>query len=48
LRTVLTAKTKHAAELKRKLGITAWKELHQDIGQGLKNIQETTAYVSSF
>ena len=36
---------KHATELKRKLGITVWKEFQQDIGGGLKNIQETTAYV---
>jgi len=47
LRTVLGAKMKHAAELKRKLSITVWKEFQQDLGQGMKNIQETTAYQSS-
>jgi hypothetical protein len=31
--------------LKRKLGITVWKEFREDMEQGIKNIQETTAYV---
>ena len=46
LRQVLASKSKHAAELKRKLGISAWKEWTADLGQGVKNLQETTAYVS--
>ena len=45
LRQVLANKTKHAQELKRKLGISAWKEWTTDLGQGVKNLQETTAYV---
>lgn len=45
LRQVLASKSKHAAELKRKLGISAWKEWTSDLGQGVKNLQETTAYV---
>ena len=48
LRQVLASKMKNATELKRKLGITVWKEFQQDIGQGVKNIQETTAYVLFF
>jgi len=44
LRQVLSSKLKHAHELKRKLGITVWKEFREDMEQGIKNIQETTAY----
>lgn len=44
LRHVLSAKIKHMQELKRKLGITVWKEFVEDMGQGIKNIQESTAY----
>jgi len=43
LRQVLTAKVKQSHELKRKLGITVWKEFREDMEQGIKNIQETTA-----
>lgn len=43
LRQVLASKTKHAQELKRKLGISAWKEWTNDLGQGVKNLQETSA-----
>ena len=45
LKQVLASKTRHAGELKRKLGISAWKEWTTDLGQGVKNLQETTAYV---
>ena len=45
LRQVLTAKVKHSHELKRKLGITVWKEFRDDMGQGIRTIQETSAYV---
>lgn len=41
LRTVLTSKVRHASELKRKLGITVWKEITDDVGQGLKNVKES-------
>jgi len=44
LRQVLSSKLKHSHELKRKLGITVWKEFREDMEQGIKNIQETTAY----
>ncbi|KAI1290354.1 Tumor protein D54 [Halotydeus destructor] len=44
LKQVLASKTKQAQELKRKLGISAWKEWTSDLGQGVKNLQETTAY----
>jgi len=44
LRQVLSAKVKHSQDLKRKLGITVWKEFREDMEQGFKNIQETTAY----
>jgi len=44
LRQVLAAKVKQAEELKRKLGISKWSEFANDLGQGLKNVQETTAY----
>ncbi|XP_015040213.2 tumor protein D52 isoform X6 [Drosophila pseudoobscura] len=44
LRTVLASKTRHASDLKRKLGITVWKELTDDMNQGVKNIKESTVY----
>ncbi|XP_027202752.2 tumor protein D52 isoform X1 [Dermatophagoides pteronyssinus] len=43
LRTVLTAKIKRSNDIKRQLGITVWKELRDEVGTNLKNIQETTA-----
>jgi len=43
LRQVLTAKTRRAHELKRKLGVTAWTEFTGDVGQGIKNVRESTA-----
>ncbi|KAH8390309.1 hypothetical protein KR200_011835 [Drosophila serrata] len=46
LRTVLASKTRHASDLKRKLGITVWKEVTDDMNQGLKNIKESTVYQS--
>ncbi|XP_016984929.1 tumor protein D52 isoform X4 [Drosophila rhopaloa] len=44
LRTVLASKTRHACDLKRKLGITVWKEVTDDMNQGIKNLKETTVY----
>lgn len=41
LRTVLTSKMRLAAELKRKLGITVWKEISDDMNQGIKNVKES-------
>ncbi|KAF8785284.1 tumor protein D54-like isoform X2 [Argiope bruennichi] len=43
LRQVLSVKVKYAQDLKRKLGITPWKELKDDVEQSLRNIQETPA-----
>ena len=40
MRQVLAAKVKKSQELKRKLGITAWRELQDDISQGLRNVKE--------
>ncbi|XP_053202176.1 tumor protein D52-like isoform X2 [Panonychus citri] len=44
LRQVLSSKLRHSSELKKKLGISVWKEFRDDIGQGVKSIQESTAY----
>lgn len=41
LRTVLASKMRRSAELKRNLGITVWKEVSEDINQGLKNVKES-------
>lgn len=43
LRQVLSAKMKYSQDLKRKLGITPWKELREDVEQGFRNIQEAPA-----
>lgn len=44
MRTVLTSKVRHASELKRKLGITVWKEISDDMNQSLKNVKESHAF----
>ena len=44
LKQVLGAKEKHAAGLKRRLGITAWREFSEDMTQGLKNLQDSATY----
>lgn len=41
LRTVLASKMRRSAELKRNLGITVWKELSEDMNQGIKNVKES-------
>ncbi|XP_050326228.1 uncharacterized protein LOC126756851 isoform X1 [Bactrocera neohumeralis] len=46
LRTVLASKTRHASDLKRKLGITMWKEITDDMNQGLKNVKESSVFQS--
>lgn len=46
LRTVLQSKIRHASELKRKLGITVWKEITDDMSQGIKNVKESNVYQS--
>lgn len=44
LRSVLTSKMRHASELKRKLGITVWKEISDDMNQSLKNVRESQVF----
>ncbi|KAL6424332.1 hypothetical protein ACFW04_009853 [Cataglyphis niger] len=44
LRHVLANKIKVSQDLKRKLGISVWKELTDDVNQGLKNVKETQVY----
>jgi len=44
LKQVLASKEAHAAGLKRRLGITQWREFSEDMVQGLKNLQDTSAY----
>jgi len=40
-RHVLASKVKQSNDLKRKLGITVWRELQDDVSQGLKNVKDT-------
>ena len=42
LKQVLASKEAHAAGLKRRLGITQWREFSEDMAQGLKNLQVKT------
>merc|ERR1719305_397426 len=44
LRQVLVAKEVTASGLKRRLGITAWREFSEDMTQGLKNLQTSATY----
>uniref|UniRef100_A0A0K8TQQ2 Putative tumor protein d54-like isoform x5 n=1 Tax=Tabanus bromius TaxID=304241 RepID=A0A0K8TQQ2_TABBR len=44
LRTVLASKVRHASDLKRKLGITVWKEITDDMNQGIKNVKESQVF----
>lgn len=44
LKQVLASKEAHAAGLKRRLGITAWREMTEDMAESLKNIQDSAAY----
>jgi len=44
LRQVLTARLKYSNELKRKLGVTPWVEVQQDLTQSLKTVKESQAY----
>ena len=41
---VLASKEAHAQGLKRRLGITRWREFSEDMTQGLKNLQDSQAY----
>ncbi|KAK7603169.1 hypothetical protein V9T40_003168 [Parthenolecanium corni] len=44
LRSVLATKVKTAHELKRKLGFSVWKELQDDMSQGIRNVKESNVY----
>ncbi|XP_076752813.1 uncharacterized protein LOC143424558 isoform X1 [Xylocopa sonorina] len=44
LRHVLANKIRVSQELKRKLGISVWKEITDDMNQGLKNVKESQVY----
>ncbi|CAB3411583.1 unnamed protein product [Caenorhabditis bovis] len=44
LKQVLTARQKHAGELKRKLGLSPFTELSQDINRSIKVVTETEAF----
>ncbi|XP_058986908.1 tumor protein D52 isoform X3 [Musca domestica] len=44
LRTVLSSKMRHASDLKRKLGITVWKEITDDMNQGIKSVKESSVF----
>lgn len=46
LRVVLASKIRLSSELKRKLGISVWKEITDDVNQGIKNVKESQVYVS--
>uniref|UniRef100_T1JNS5 Uncharacterized protein n=1 Tax=Strigamia maritima TaxID=126957 RepID=T1JNS5_STRMM len=47
LRQVLGSLLRRSHELKRKLGVTVWKEFRDDMEQGLKNVKESTAFKSA-
>ncbi|XP_077291839.1 tumor protein D54 isoform X3 [Arctopsyche grandis] len=44
LRLVLASKVRVSSELKRKLGISVWKEFADDMNQGIKNVKESQVY----
>lgn len=46
LRQVLSAKERHAAELKRKLGLSPLNELSQKLNKSWQDVQTSNAYVS--
>lgn len=41
MRFVLASKVKQSQELKRKLGFSVWRELTDDVSQGLRNVKES-------
>lgn len=40
-RHVLASKTRQSQELKRKLGISVWREFQDDMSQGIRNVKES-------
>jgi hypothetical protein len=47
LKQLLSARQKHAAQLKHKLGISPLNEITQEMAQGFKTVRDTPAYVIS-
>ncbi|XP_043945803.1 tumor protein D54 isoform X5 [Protopterus annectens] len=47
LRQVLSAKERHASEIKQKLGLTTLNELKQNLTKGWQDVQKSTAYLSA-
>lgn len=45
LRLVLASKIRSAHELKRKLGISVWKEFQDDMSQSIRNVKESNVLV---
>ncbi|XP_026272212.1 uncharacterized protein LOC113202287 isoform X2 [Frankliniella occidentalis] len=41
MRSVLASKVKQSQDLKRKLGFSVWRELTDDVSQGLRNVKES-------
>ena len=41
LRQVLAARVKHAQDLKRRLGVTVWREFSDDLSSQIKNVKES-------
>lgn len=48
LRHVLASKIGVSHVLKRKLGISVWRELSDDVNQGFRSVKESQVYVSMF
>ncbi|KAF7994025.1 hypothetical protein HCN44_011294 [Aphidius gifuensis] len=44
LRHVLASKVRVSNELKRKLGITVWKDITEDVNQSLRNVKDSQVY----
>lgn len=44
LRHVLASKVRVSQELKRKLGITVWKDITEDVNQGLRNVKDSQVF----
>lgn len=44
LRHVLSSKVRVSQELKRKLGITVWKDITDDVNQGIRNVKESQVF----
>jgi hypothetical protein len=46
LRQVLAAKVRESQDLKRRLGITVWREFRDDLDSGLKTVRDTEVYTN--